>query len=95
MKPRCALMLALPLLLLLLAGCSPPEGPSETAAPASLDSDTEAGREVAPSGDIVHTTATGKRYHRAGCRHLARSDLPMTREEAEGRGLTPCRVCKP
>jgi len=45
--------------------------------------------------DIVHTTVSGKRYHRAGCRSLSRSDIPMTRAEAEQRGLTPCKVCKP
>ena len=45
--------------------------------------------------DMVHATASGKRYHRAGCRSLSRSDIPMTRAEAEKRGLTPCKVCKP
>jgi MFS superfamily sulfate permease-like transporter len=45
--------------------------------------------------DIVHATASGKRYHRAGCRSLSRSDIPMPRAEAERRGLTPCKVCRP
>ena len=45
--------------------------------------------------DIVHATKTGERYHRAGCRSLSKSDIPMTRTEAEQRGLTPCKVCKP
>jgi len=53
------------------------------------------GPKRAQSGDTVHATATGKRYHRVGCRSLSRSDIPMTRKEAEHRGLTPCRVCKP
>jgi len=45
--------------------------------------------------DMVHATATGKRYHRASCRSLSRTDIPMTRAEAQQRGLTPCKVCKP
>jgi hypothetical protein len=45
--------------------------------------------------DIVHATRTGKRYHRAGCRSLSKSDISMTRTEAESKGLTPCKVCKP
>ncbi len=45
--------------------------------------------------DTVHATKTGERYHRAGCRSLSKSDIPMTRTEAEQRGLTPCKVCKP
>ena len=45
--------------------------------------------------DIVHATRTGKRYHAAGCRYLSKSDIPMTRQDAEARGLTPCSVCRP
>jgi hypothetical protein len=54
-----------------------------------------ASQDTGEASDIVHATATGKRYHRAGCRSLSRSDIPMTRAEAEQRGLTPCKVCKP
>jgi DNA-entry nuclease len=46
-------------------------------------------------GDIVHATRTGKKYHRAGCRFLSKSDIPMGRSEAEAKGLTPCGVCQP
>jgi hypothetical protein len=45
--------------------------------------------------DIVHATRTGKKYHRAGCRFLSKSDIPMARSEAEAKGLTPCGVCQP
>ena len=38
---------------------------------------------------------TGACYHRAGCRSLSRSGIPLTREEAEGRGLRPCSICQP
>ncbi len=45
--------------------------------------------------DQVHITRTGTKYHRAGCRHLSKSDIPISREEAIARGYTPCKVCKP
>ncbi len=56
---------------------------------------TGCGPKHAQAGDTVHATTSGKRYHRSGCRSLSKSDIPMTRTEAEQRGLTPCKVCKP
>ena len=48
------------------------------------------------SGDIiVYVTRTGAKYHRAGCRSLARSSIPMSLKDAKQRGYTPCSVCKP
>jgi len=44
---------------------------------------------------IVHTTRTGKKYHRAGCQYLSRSDIPVDLEEAKARGLEPCLRCRP
>jgi len=46
-------------------------------------------------GDIVYITKTGKKYHRAGCRYLSKSSIPIPRAEAEAKGLAPCKVCKP
>lgn len=43
----------------------------------------------------LYRTRTGARYHRDGCRSLARSRIPTTLEEAESLGLTPCGVCRP
>jgi phosphatidylserine/phosphatidylglycerophosphate/cardiolipin synthase-like enzyme len=45
--------------------------------------------------DTVYITRTGTKYHRAGCRHLARSSVAISRKEAEARGYAPCKVCKP
>ena len=45
--------------------------------------------------DTVHVTRTGSKYHRAGCRYLSKSDIPMERAEAIAQGHTPCKVCKP
>lgn len=43
---------------------------------------------------VVYVTRTGDRYHRAGCRYLARSQIPMPLTEAAKR-YTPCSVCRP
>jgi micrococcal nuclease len=42
----------------------------------------------------VYVTRTGKKYHRAGCRHLARSQIPTSLPDAAAR-YGPCSVCKP
>jgi len=44
---------------------------------------------------IVYITKTGKKYHRASCRYLIRSMIPITLSEAIAREYTPCSVCKP
>ena len=43
--------------------------------------------------EIVHITASGTRYHVAGCRYLSKSDIAITRAEAIRRGLQPCKSC--
>jgi hypothetical protein len=43
----------------------------------------------------VYITRTGKRYHRAGCRYLAHSSIPVTLKDAKANGYTPCKVCRP
>ena len=48
-----------------------------------------------PSGEEVHITDTGEKYHRAGCRYLKSSDHTITLTEAKARGYTPCSVCNP
>jgi uncharacterized protein YceK len=45
--------------------------------------------------DIVYITQFGKRYHRAGCRYLQQSSIPISRSDAIARGYTPCEVCRP
>jgi endonuclease YncB( thermonuclease family) len=53
------------------------------AAPAEVDATT-----------TVYVTRTGKMYHRAGCRSLARSQIPMSLGEAAAR-YGACGICKP
>jgi endonuclease YncB( thermonuclease family) len=42
----------------------------------------------------VYVTKTGEKYHRAGCRSLARSQIPMPLAEAATR-YGACGICKP
>lgn len=51
--------------------------------------DTAKGPEV-----TVYVTRTGKKYHRASCRYLAKSQIPLALSEAVAR-YSPCSVCKP
>lgn len=87
-RHRLALLLLAALLCSLLAGCPRHSSTSDSSNPAAVQS-------RASATDIVHATSTGKRYHRSGCVYLSKSDIPMSRQDAEARGLTPCKVCKP
>lgn len=42
---------------------------------------------------IVYVTRTGRKYHDAGCGYLRRSSIPMSKNEAEDLGYTPCSKC--
>lgn len=44
-------------------------------------------------GTIVYGTNTGAKYHRSGCRSLAKSKIPMTLDKAKAAGLTACKIC--
>jgi hypothetical protein len=50
---------------------------------------------LAQSADTtVYVTKTGAKYHKAGCRSLSRSQIPMTLADASKR-YAPCSICKP
>jgi hypothetical protein len=69
-------------LLVFLVACS---------APAAKEPPSPSG----PGQVTVYITRTGEKYHRAGCRYLSKSMIPMALETAKARGYTPCSVCKP
>jgi hypothetical protein len=50
--------------------------------------------QTAPTETTVYAPRTGTKYHRAGCRHLSRSQIPMSLRETPER-YGPCSVCKP
>ena len=70
-----------------------------TTGSASSGSDSSAAENSATdssnSETMVHITATGKKYHRAGCRTLKKSDTEVTLDEAKSMGLSPCGICNP
>ena len=70
-----------------------------TTGSASSGSDSSAAENSAAdssnSETMVHITATGKKYHRAGCLTLKKSDTEVTLDEAKSMGLSPCGICNP
>jgi len=42
----------------------------------------------------VYITRTGAKYHRAGCRYLSKSQIPISLKDAKAR-YSPCSVCNP
>lgn len=72
---------------------------SSTTGNVSSGSDSSAAENSAAdssnSETMVHITATGKKYHRAGCRTLKKSDTEVTLDEAKSMGLSPCGICNP
>ena len=46
--------------------------------------------------NVVCVTKKGKKYHTARCRVLKDAEVKkMSKSEAEGKGYTPCKICKP
>lgn len=72
---------------------------SSTTGSSSSGSDSSAAENSAAdssnSETMVHITATGKKYHRTGCRTLKKSDTEVTLDEAKSMGLSPCGICNP
>ena len=42
----------------------------------------------------VYVTDSGKKYHRAGCRYLSKSQIPIGLSDAK-QSYAPCSVCNP
>jgi len=51
-------------------------------------------QQPAQENPTVYVTRTGTKYHRAGCRYLSKSMIPLSLKEAKQR-FTPCSVCRP
>jgi hypothetical protein len=65
-----------------------PQSQPQTVTPAN-------GGDSQPQTITVHITRTGKKYHRAGCQYLSRSDIPIDLNDAKAKGYTPCSRCNP
>lgn len=79
-----------------------PEALAAAAAAEQAAADQTAAEQAAPApatsdnSDItVYITNTGTKYHSAGCRHLSKSQIPITLGEAKAQGYEPCGTCHP
>lgn len=54
----------------------------------------DTGQSTDAAKQTVYVTRTGKKFHRDGCRYLARSRIPMALAEAAAI-YGPCSVCRP
>ena len=43
----------------------------------------------------VYITSSGTRYHKSWCPYLENSKIPLSRDEAEEDGYSPCSRCNP
>ena len=72
---------------------TPTSAEPEVPSPAAPD---PAPAEPSPSpvqSETVYITQTGKKYHRAGCRHLQKSQIPISLDDAKAKGYTACKSC--
>ena len=67
---------------------------AKPAAASSITTPAETQYEVGASERIVYTTKTGSKYHRAGCKHLAKSMIAIPLSRAT-KSLSPCSHCNP
>ncbi len=81
------------------APTEPPTEISTTAAPTEAPTQappaTEAPAQTEAEEEIVYITATGKKYHRSGCRHLKDSKIEIPLDDAIAQDYEPCKVCNP
>ena len=66
-----------------LTGLTPTLEEKTTKAPPPLD------------GETVYVTGTGKKYHRAGCQYLRKSQSAKKKSEAIAEGYGVCKKCGP
>jgi beta-lactamase superfamily II metal-dependent hydrolase len=70
------------------------KGPGVTTGASAVDA-TAPGTTAGGADPVVFITSTGEKYHRRGCRYLARSMIPLRLSVAKARGYEPCSVCDP
>lgn len=64
---------------------------SDSENPTTVGAATESDR----TSSVVYITATGKKFHRAGCASLSKSKIEINRSEAMNEGYEPCKRCHP
>lgn len=74
---------------------TPSPTPAHTPTPTPAPTPTPVAVQEPTVTDTVYITATGSKYHRAGCRYLSKSQIAIDRSDAKAQGYTACSVCKP
>jgi len=69
--------------------CNPPVASAYSGAASSFEAEP-----AETESETVYATRTGAKYHRAGCRYLRSSSIPMSLDDAKAR-YSPCSVCNP
>lgn len=49
--------------------------------------------ESSNTSDTVYITKTGAKYHNSGCRHLSKSQIPISLSDAQSSGYSACKTC--
>jgi len=62
---------------------------------ASSSSESDLAKDETMTSQTVYRTQTGACYHESWCRHLAKSKIAITLQEAESIGLRACSKCDP
>jgi hypothetical protein len=77
-----------------VAAASSTSTPTPAATPALTTEAPTASAVNAAVMETVYVTKSGDKYHKAGCRYLSKSAIPMSLKEAVST-RSPCSVCKP
>lgn len=69
--------------------------PNHAAQPASVPKTTiQQTNETEPQTNLVYITPYGEKYHYASCRYAKQDNAtPITLQEAQEMGRTPCKLC--
>ena len=79
------------------SACNPPTDDTATTVqqPTTIvERESSAATATAAGEQTVYVTRTGSKYHKAGCRYLSKSAIPMKLKDAAAR-YAPCGVCNP
>ena len=70
-----------------------PHAPPAASAGTAVSKAAPAAQSAPTARETIFVTRTGKKFHREGCRYLAKSKIPISRQDVAARGYSPCSVC--
>ena len=69
------------------------EAQAQAQAEAERQAQIQQQQQAQQNEQTVYVTRTGDKYHKAGCRYLRQSQIPMSLSQAQASGYTPCSIC--